>query len=744
MKSRAKPETNAKEFYDGEPDVSQLASSYRAAVDGRDGNYWERQRINYQARFCVWDNQSWDGRKWKRRDNKRPFPWLGASDARVALVDKFIREDAGLLMQVWETQKLLVRPTKPAKDAGWANRVTALLRWLVYEEMDEAPDEATLLANTLLERGAAALGVWWCKEERMTRETVEMTNIVASAKRAMQAMAQGQRSDALELQARLPEFIADPALEGEVAAMMAEFVGQESPLDPKRLVKIVRDLRENGMAHFPRAMVVKDRPVIRALVWNEDIVLPAESTDLQKSRHVFIRELVTEAGLKGRASGYGYDKAWVDYIIETQRGRMVLDPIETTSFRTSALGRGDQDTSELFEIVTAYETLYDEDQVPGIYMTTFSPAACVGKDSKATWAKHELLDYAHNEMPVVSFAVERRSRLLDDSRGYGERAFTWQQAIKRQWDSRSDRSDVATLPPFYHPPDESPDAWGPGVTVPTSFPDKYGYFESPRMDIGSKEIEETVRAFADEYFGRPVDEQNKVEAQVLKQDLVRTWLRGWKKATTQVLQLCQQYLPDETFIRVVGAEQGRTLRVTREEIQGPFNVTLRANASDFDAEFVKEKLGLMQQAMMFDVSGRLDRDEMLSAAMELIDPSYAERLIKPGDAAALEQIDDEQSVLAKLLLGIGVDVRGDEAFVLRKQVLEQTIAQSPTVQGLLNVNPQAKELVLRRLDQLNFNIQQKLVNPDIGRRLGTKPMSSMAAGPAAAPQPPQAAPAPAR
>lgn len=737
MKSR-KTDSDAEQFYDGEPNVAGLAAAYRTAVDQRDGNYWERQRINYQARYCVWDHQTWDGRKGKRRDNKRPFPWLGASDARVALVDKYIREDAALLMQIWETQKLLVRPTKPAMDAGWANRVTALLRWLVYEEMDEAPDEAALLANTFLERGAAALGIWWCKEERLTRETVEMKQLVVSAKRALQAMAQGQGGDALELQARLPDLIADPDLEGEVANIMAEFVGPESPLTPKRLRKLVRDLRETGIAHFPRAIVTKDRPIIRALVWNEDIVLPAETTDVQRSRQIFIRELVTEADLKSRVGGYSYAADWVDKVIESQRGRMVMDP-ETTSYRMSALGRGEEDTSKLYEIVSAYETLYDQDGIPGIYVTTFSPALCVGKDAEESWGKHELLDYAHNEMPVIAFATERRSRLIDDSRGYGERAYTWQQGIKRQWDARSDRSDVATLPPSYHPPDESPDAWGPGVTVPTSFPDKYGYFEAPRFDMGSQEIEETIRKFSDEYFGRPVDEQNSVEAQVLKAELVRGWLRGWKRATTQVLQLSQQYLPDETFIRVVGSEQGRTLRVTREEIQGPFNVTLKANAADFDAEFVKEKLGLMQQAMAFDVSGRLDRDELLIAAMELIDPSYAERLIKPGDSAALEQIDDEQSVLAKLLLGIGVDVRGDEAFQLRKQVLERTIAQSPTVQGLLKVNPQAKELVLRRLEQLDFNIQQKLVNPDIGRRLGTQPMSA-AAGPAPAAKP-QAVPA---
>lgn len=110
--------------------------------------------------------------------------------------------------------------------------------------------------------------------------------------------------------------------------------------------------------------------------------------------------------------------------------------------------------------------------------------------------------------------------------------------------------------------------------------------------------------------------------------------------------------------------------------------------------------------------------------------------MKNAEAATLEQVDDEQTVLTKLLMGIGVDVRGNEAFALRRNVLEQTIRQSATIQKLLQVNPDAAELVQRRVQQLDFNIQQKLVNPDIGRRLGTQPMSATQPGAtAAAPTP---------
>jgi hypothetical protein len=690
-------------------DLHGLVTEYHRACTNRDSNYWERQRVNYETRFCLWANQSWDGRKWKGTKGKKPFPWLGASDARVPLVDLFIQEDVALLMQAWREQRILARPTRPAQDAGWANNVTNLLRWLVYEEMEESEDEAQILANYYLERGAAALGVFWCRKEQLTRETVSLEDLTMAAANAGQ-----------------PEFIAmllDPTQEETAVGMIVSMLGEPMNMTTKRATKLVRDLRTAGVAQFPRPIVVQDRPKVRALRWNEDVIVPPECTDLQESRVVFIRELLTETALAERVRSYKYDPDWVDQVVNTQRGKMVFDPKDNLPANTSGLGCGDDDTSKLFEVATAYERKYDEDNIPGLYATAFSPGM---KDEEENVASHELLDYAHGQFPIVDFALERRSRLIDDSRGYGERAHTEQRQIKRQRDARIDRADVATLPPSFHPPDEEPDAWGPGVKIGTRQRDSFGYFETPKYDAGSNEVENTVMEFVNRYFGRQGPNPT-IEAGAMRAELVRGWLRGWKKAGTQILKLAQQYLPDEVFVRVVGGEQGRPFRLTREEIQGPFNLTLRFTPDELDKEYVKEKLALLQQALALDVSGRLDRDEVLSAALELVDPSYAERLIKPGDQASMEQIEDERSIIAKMLLGIGTDVRGDEAFGLRRQVIEATIAQSQTAQRLLQANPEAQELFKARVQQLDFNIQQKMVNPEIGRRLGSKPVGAKAA-----------------
>src|SRR5687768_14117047 len=95
----------------GEPDLSELKEDFQDAVQRRDTNIFRRQRLNYEARYCVWANQSRDGRKWTAAKGSKPFPWPGASDARVALVDKYINEDVSFLMVVLDRMRLIVSGT---------------------------------------------------------------------------------------------------------------------------------------------------------------------------------------------------------------------------------------------------------------------------------------------------------------------------------------------------------------------------------------------------------------------------------------------------------------------------------------------------------------------------------------------------------------------------------------------------------------------------------------------------------
>ena len=132
-----------------------------------------------------------------------------------------------------------------------------------------------------------------------------------------------------------------------------------------------------------------------------------------------------------------------------------------------------------------------------------------------------------------------------------------------------------------------------------------------------------------------------------------------------------------------------------------------------------------------DVDGRIDRGEALKSVFALIDPTYAETLIRPGEAASLAQIEDEQTTLLKLISGIPVDVKGNEAFALRKSALIKTIQMSPVIQQILQRSEPAREQVDRRVEAARF--QHRATN---GESAGRAPPRHPAGGhgyPAATP-----------
>jgi hypothetical protein len=699
-----------KELALAEPNLPELREQFLDAIERRDRSIFNRQRLNYEARYCVWPHQSRDGKKWSAALGQKPFPWPGASDARVGLVDKYINEDVAFLMVVADRMRVLVNGTE-SNDAAFAHRATNLLRWIKQTQMIELPRERRLGANYLLENGACVFGVFWERQVQLAYQELDLEDLSAIALELQAAAQQGQElGPEEELIVRLPMLIQDPTLEAQaVDALKVAF----PTVRPARLRAALRELRETGSTRLPRPQVFKNRPCVVALRPNEEVFIPPDTTDMQTTRGVYRRELLSESQLVEREHSHGWDGKWIKEMLRTQRGNVTLD-IEAQYNRgalrsTTVTSSGLLTTKHLFEVVHAYRRLHDADGVPGIYYTCFNPRVTTGK------AYHGLLDYDHGELPFIHIERESRSRLLDDARGYGEVAFTWQQQIKTQWDARVDRASLATLPPSYYPSGLAPDKWGPGVQIPTINREDYGFLDIPKYDPGSQEVEESVRRFADEYFGRPVDEQNAVQAQIMRQDLSNNWMNGLARVDTHIFKLCQQFLPEEIYFRVVGSSQPKPLKATKEEIQGSFDVSVGFNVADLDNEVVTAKLGLIEKALMMDTTGRVDRNQALDVIFELIDPDIGERILRPALDASQAEIEDEQTVFAKLMAGVDVDVKPEgQAYDLRLKVLENIFATNPKAQEAYQRDDRVREVTEKRVKQLQFQMQQR-ENAIIGR-----------------------------
>lgn len=682
-----------------EPNLAALIEEFNWAFNQRTNNLFSRQRLNYETRNCVWANQSEDGRKWTPRAGEAEvFPWAGASDVRVPLVDKYVNEDVAKLMVVWRRMRTTVSATE-INDAGWAARMTNFLRWMKYTQMSESTTEARLLANYYLERGVAVMSVTWDKRNQLGYEEIDLETVMSYAQQSQDPRIQ-----------ELHNMIMDPEFDDE-SAQIGQMLYPDVPLS--RLKKVVRDLRQDGTARFPRPYEIVNRPRFMALAPNDDVFLPPEVTSLETARSIFRRELLSEAQLRDRVKSHGWDEAWVEEMITSQRGIVTHGDDITTRTRRIQGSVNANNTRKLFEVLHGFRRLADAEGVPGIFYTVFNTRM------PEVAGLHELLDYDHGQLPFVLLEREKRSRLIDDSRGYGEIASTWQSQVKADWDQRTDRGSIATLPPSYYPDGQAPDKWGPGVQVPTMRPEAYGFMEIPKFDAGSREVAEDVRRFADEYFGRPVNEENMTQSQTMQQDLADNWMSGWAEIDTQVLQLCQQYQADSFYFRVVGSSKGKPVHATREDIQGKFDLAVNFNMKHLDPEFVETEISLIEKLLQMDVNGIIDRDEALVVTGELIDPNLAERLLKPGENASQHEIEDEQNVFVRLLAGIPVDVKPGQAYQLRLNVLKQLFQTNEEARQKYQQNPQVKDAFERRGKQLTFQLQQQ--QNAVTGRLGTAP-----------------------
>lgn len=552
----------------------------------------------------------------------------------------------------------------------------------------------------------------------------------------------------------LPQMIMDPAREQEAAAKIQEWAAEivrhnfktalgeyedqlleGYELKAKRARSIARELREKGRAQIPVPSVTRNRPTIVALRLDEDFFVPPDASDLENARGMFWREWTTAEELKERVVSTGYDEGWVKYVILNCKGKGSPEPTSTQSEGNPGVtgweehGQRWLDASELYGIVHGYEKRCNEDGVPGIYYTVFHPDASARAQGKGNvlpgggqaYAKTCLLDYPHPDYPFIYFRREHLSRRVDDSRGYGEIAFSGQMLLKQEADLEVDRSWLTTVPPLHHPRGRPPSQWGPGAKVGAG-PREYFYADTPKWDPGSKEVRALVMELWDRYFARAgKDGSNALFAQIQQQDLMDNWLDGWRLALMQMFQLCQQYLPNEFYYRIVGSDQGRPIKTSRAEIQGKFDLTIGFNTWHLSPEHLKELLAALKEiAQTLDLNGRIDRDRLVMVALEWLDPNLPEMLIRPGEEASQAEIEDEQNVFARMWAGLDQDVKpAGQAWGLRLQVLQDILMgtdekgepKNPEGRKKYEEDENFRKRIDKRMQQLHFQVEQRTTNP---------------------------------
>jgi len=718
----AQDDANSPDFQlqeaDSGPNMFRLARAYQQVCT--DLNPRIRQdELNYDTRHCVWPGQSADQRKNAvRSGDTQPFPWKGASDLRVHVVDEIINH--GVAIDVMALAKANVRAVAvEGGDLAKAAIVSNFMRWLVLSQMTELPDEAEVLANYRRERGLGILGVFWDSRVQKTQQKISLAEIADTAPDVATAIQNGL----------FPE---------EIATLLRQFFPEISAKKAKRMVK---ELAENGETTVPFTIQQVNRPMVRAYAVGEDIFLPPNTTDLQSARSIFRKALLSPEAAREKVISEGWDKDYVEDAIEHCIGAAEMTPQFTTGnvdtrFGTERLGVSSSDIpAGLIEFVYAYERLSDEDGVPGIYCTVFCPSLHLANDQEAEkqYAKHELLGYRDGEYPFVEFPIEKLSRFLLDTRGQPEVLRGDQDAIKTEVDARRDNASLSTCPPVTHPVGREPGRIGPGAMVSERRPGEYGYMAVPPAPQASVEIQGNIEARTRKYAGRPTAEDTTNEWQVKQQkQIAYGWLNKWQIVFRKVFTLHMQYGPDEEFYRVIGQQSDKPSKFNKADFNGKYDLYLAYDVLNNDPEMWQAKIKAMGEvAAQFDRNGQVDYSKLLQKAFDMIDPILAEDVLVPQEMAAQKEVTETQGDISRMWAGVDLDAPQTGINPeLRLQVIKNWMTGVPDnpavdVQARVMADESLRKRIERYSQQLQFQLDQR-ENAQIGR-IGTAPAGSVGA-----------------
>ncbi len=718
----AQDDANSPDFQlqeaDSGPNMFRLARAYQQVCT--DLNPRIRQdELNYDTRHCVWPGQSADQRKNAvRSGDTQPFPWKGASDLRVHVVDEIINH--GVAIDVMALAKANVRAVAvEGGDLAKAAIVSNFMRWLVLSQMTELPDEAEVLANYRRERGLGILGVFWDSRVQKTQQKISLAEIADTAPDVATAIQNGL----------FPE---------EIATLLRQFFPEISAKKAKRMVK---ELAENGETTVPFTIQQVNRPMVRAYAVGEDIFLPPNTTDLQSARSIFRKALLSPEAAREKVISEGWDKDYVEDAIEHCIGAAEMTPQFTTGnvdtrFGTERLGVSSSDIpAGLIEFVYAYERLSDEDGVPGIYCTVFCPSLHLANDQEAEkqYAKHELLGYRDGEYPFVEFPIEKLSRFLLDTRGQPEVLRGDQDAIKTEVDARRDNASLSTCPPVTHPVGREPGRIGPGAMVSERRPGEYGYMAVPPAPQASVEIQGNIEARTRKYAGRPTAEDTTNEWQVKQQkQIAYGWLNKWQIVFRKVFTLHMQYGPDEEFYRVIGQQSDKPSKFNKADFNGKYDLYLAYDVLNNDPEMWQAKIKAMGEvAAQFDRNGQVDYSKLLQKAFDMIDPILAEDVLVPQEMAAQKEVTETQGDISRMWAGVDLDAPQTGINPeLRLQVIKNWMTGVPDnpavdVQARVMADESLRKRIERYSQQLQFQLDQR-ENAQIGR-IGTTPAGSVGA-----------------
>lgn len=451
-------------------------------------------------------------RRYQRLFRNTNFPWPGASDIVMPLIDSKIDQ-----MKPVYANLISAVDFKPMNEKAFHTAVVADLtyQWLLNQKMKDYTANMLYVLDDMLTYGWGIAKSSHRYETTMVKRTVTFDRLPMRIRtfkdRFVVVGSEAEKRQIIEEMAQLPpeelplqQF---PVTEDELKQALEFEIQQEFGLNPKedkdkeaitKLMKMLKDQKgEVVISHLEETI---NEPYISA-VPTYDFIVPFGTRHLQDSDRCCHRMFMSPERLKEVAVNHNWNMEAVNNTLESERNTrstMTNDVEQRKAFRERIGDITHDEQENSVEVWEIYAKFYHEDGHCERMVVTCNP-------SQKEIYRIKRLPFAHGKWPFVQFPFEPNDARFHSSRGIPRKLDDIDKEITVQHRAKLNRMMIANAPTFMYRMGSkiNPNTinWTPGEFIPVISTNDLAPVVIPNVDMSFEREENTLRMWADSHLG---------------------------------------------------------------------------------------------------------------------------------------------------------------------------------------------------------------------------------------------------
>jgi len=724
-----------------EPQAKAIIREMRdAMISATSMNVFERLRLCHETTKCIWAGKQRDGRLGKAetfdKEKTLLFRWPGAPDMSIPLADIIIRWLVLIRKSVFNRGDARISPEKfTADDASneVSNEKASMWQDVVeyfLNKQDWMFAKAYGLFSTCVEEfGFSIMLVDWQKKKRNELGKISLQQLTDAITQVIigEMEEEGQTMDPEALVAQVEQSINSIIEEGSTPTdELVDLVEDAIPGITKSEAKLVikqfqKDSEED--AEFVRMQDDGGVPVVEAYIPFISALTPHDMTGDGQTDWVAVPKYFSRSALEEVSKQEGWDEKLTQQVIDTQANKFFYEFFSTISVNVpdwalNGMGialspdRAAMTLSPRYMVFYIRQKIVNEKGLPMVYKGVVHPFI---EEGMLLWEPTN-----QREIPMlVDTSEDVQYAVL--ARGVPDIVVDKQNFVKDSINAEGARGQLGSNPPFVR-------AQGmhvgvrPGLELDggrgrVTFADSK-FLDVPPVDQGTFKLMELAEKYVrDYYFCHEKTDPN--DKRLFMEELSFRSLRCLSKLIKLVWSQTQENVDTLQVSNIAGRAVELDVS-SRDQLAGEADIHVGFHLDGLNKDAVDQFFENADKLLQNDQAGRIDKGELTEIMVSLLSPTYARRLIIPGEQAAAQVISDQDARISQIMAGVPmVYQKNVSAPQARLQRMQEWLA-NPENMAMATATETRKELVQKEMDYLQFALEQQTTNPAAGRT-GVKP-----------------------